>query len=129
MGTRRRELISGDLSSVGSTVLAQIEIDLRIVASGRGEFLKVYSFRGRVNVPKMHSCHCAKNSENAYVVSVPKKDVHVCNVPKFSPAQCWQSAKFSAICCQSAKFIMECSWCQKSTDKASMNSCVTLDKT
>ena len=41
MGTRRRELISGDLSSVGSTVLAQIEIDLRIVASGRGEFLKV----------------------------------------------------------------------------------------
>ncbi len=45
MGTRRRELISGDLSSVGSTVLAQIEIDLRIVASGRGEFLKVYSFQ------------------------------------------------------------------------------------
>ncbi len=84
---------------------------------------------GRVNVPKTHSCHCAKNSVNAYVVSVPKKDVHVCNEPKFSPAQCWQSAKFSALCCQSAKFIIECSWCQKSTDQASMNSCITLNKT
>ncbi len=76
---------------------------------------------------KTHSCHCAKNSVNGYVVSVPKKDEHVCNVPKFSPAQCWQSAKLSITCCQSAKFIMECLWCQKSTDQASMNSCITYE--